>query len=66
VLALEKYVGDWIVHIRDATSLAHEIHGLVNAGEVKTAENLLPLEVVRPTPNVSLCPPERLEELASL
>jgi hypothetical protein len=46
--AVAKYVGDWIVHVRDVTSLAHEIHGLVDAGAVKTAENLLPQEVHYP------------------
>ena len=43
--AVAQYVGDWTVRIRDVTSLAHEIHGLVDAGAVKTAENLLPQEV---------------------
>lgn len=46
--AVAKYVGDWIAHIRDVTSLAHEIHGLVDAGAVKTAEDLLPQEVHYP------------------
>jgi hypothetical protein len=43
--AVEKYVGDWIVHIRDLTSLAREIHGLVDAGAETAAEKLLPQEV---------------------
>jgi hypothetical protein len=46
--AVEKYVGDWIVSIRDVTSLAHEIHGLVNAGEGSAANQLLPQEVHYP------------------
>jgi hypothetical protein len=46
--AVEKYVGDWIVHIRDVTSLAREIHGLVDAGADTASEKLLPQEVHYP------------------
>jgi hypothetical protein len=46
--AVAQYVGDWIVRIRDVTSLAREIHGLVDAGAVKAAEQLLPQEVHYP------------------
>jgi hypothetical protein len=46
--AVEKYVGDWIVHVRDVTSLAREIHGLVDAGADTAAEKLLPQEVLYP------------------
>jgi hypothetical protein len=47
-LAVEKYVGDWIVRIQDVTSLAHEIHGLVESGNESTAVRLLPQEVHYP------------------
>ncbi len=46
--AVEKYVGDWIVRIRDVTSLAREIHGLVDAEAGTAAEKLLPQEVHYP------------------
>jgi hypothetical protein len=46
--AVEKYVGNWIVHIRDVTSLAHEIHGLVGVGAETVAEKLLPQEIPYP------------------
>jgi hypothetical protein len=46
--AVEKYVGDWIAHIRDVTSLAREIHRLVDAGANTAAEKLLPQEVHYP------------------
>ena len=46
--AVAKYIGDWIFHIRDVTSLAREIHGLVDAGADTAAEKLLPQEVHYP------------------
>jgi hypothetical protein len=46
--AVEMYVADWIVRIRDVTSLAHKIHGLVESGEESTAAKLLPPEVHYP------------------
>ena len=42
--AVEKYVSEWIAQIRDATSLAHEIHRLVEAGDENAAKKLLPQE----------------------
>lgn len=46
--AVAEYVGDWIVEIRDVTSLAHEIHELVDSGAVKAAEDMLPQEMYYP------------------
>jgi hypothetical protein len=47
-LAVEKYVGDWIVRIQDVTSLAHEIYELVESGDDNAAAKLLPQEVHYP------------------
>jgi len=46
--AVERYVGEWIAHIRDATSLAQEIHRLVESGDESTAAKLLPQEAHYP------------------
>ena len=46
--AVEKYVGDWIVHIRDVTSVAQEIHKLIECGDESSAVKLLPQEVRYP------------------
>lgn len=44
-LAVELYVNHWIEQITDVTFLAHEIHGLVAAGCIEDANNLLPQEI---------------------
>lgn len=44
-LAVELYVNQWIEQITDVTFLAHEIHGLVAAGRIEDANNLLPQEI---------------------
>lgn len=43
-LAVEKYVGSWIVRIRDVTSLARKVYELVEAGDEIGAVALLPRE----------------------
>ena len=42
--AVDRYVDEWITHIEDVTPLAHEIHGLVQAGGREQASRRLPLE----------------------
>jgi hypothetical protein len=39
-----RYVDEWIVGIEDVTPLAHEVHGLVQAGERDAASALVPVE----------------------
>ncbi|MBG0856905.1 DUF4291 domain-containing protein [Streptomyces spinoverrucosus] len=46
--AAARYADEWIVGIEDVTPLAREIHGLVRAGELARAGELLPEE--RPYP----------------
>ncbi|WNM29854.1 DUF4291 domain-containing protein [Streptomyces sp. Li-HN-5-11] len=46
--AARRYTDEWTVAIRDVTPLAHEIHALVNGGELDSATRLLPQE--RPYP----------------
>jgi hypothetical protein len=46
--AVERYADEWTVSIRDVTPLAHEIHGLVDGGDLDAATRLLPEE--RPYP----------------
>ncbi|WST06208.1 DUF4291 domain-containing protein [Streptomyces sp. NBC_01171] len=46
--AVARYVGDWIVSVRDVTPLAHEVHAAVRAGDDEAARALLPVE--RPYP----------------
>ncbi|WP_433580219.1 DUF4291 domain-containing protein [Nocardia brasiliensis] len=46
--AARLYADEWTVAIADVTPLAHEIHGLVGAGEFDSAARLLPQE--RPYP----------------
>jgi hypothetical protein len=43
-IAVEKYISDWIYEIRDITEYCHEIHYLINNGEIKQASELLPIE----------------------
>ncbi|MEU1280288.1 DUF4291 domain-containing protein [Streptomyces sp. NPDC005805] len=49
--ATRRYADEWIVSIRDVTPLAHEIHGLVRAGERAEAARRMPEE--RPYPGGS-------------
>ncbi|MER5982975.1 DUF4291 domain-containing protein [Streptomyces sp. NPDC001787] len=42
--AARRYADEWTVSVRDVTGLAHEIHGLVRAGEWDGAAGLLPRE----------------------
>lgn len=42
--AVEHYVHQWIRDIEEVTPLAHQIHALVEAGEVDKAKALLPAE----------------------
>ena len=42
--AVRHYVRDWTVSISDVTGLAHEIHSLVAAGDVKAASEKLSVE----------------------
>ncbi|HEY5832500.1 DUF4291 domain-containing protein [Streptomyces sp.] len=44
--AVRRYADEWIVGIRDVTTLAREIHGLVRAGRTGEAAALLPEERV--------------------
>jgi len=46
--AVRRYADEWTVAIRDVTPLAHEIHALVNGGQLGPAARLLPRE--RPYP----------------
>ncbi|WP_320783442.1 DUF4291 domain-containing protein [Streptomyces sp. CRN 30] len=46
--AVRRYADEWTVSISDVTPLAHEIHGLVTAGDLDSAARLLPEE--RPYP----------------
>ncbi|MFE9449387.1 DUF4291 domain-containing protein [Streptomyces sp. NPDC006739] len=46
--AARRYADEWTVAIRDVTPLAHEIHALVNGGDLGSAARLLPRE--RPYP----------------
>ncbi|MGW5331289.1 DUF4291 domain-containing protein [Streptomyces bauhiniae] len=46
--AVARYVGDWIVSVRDVTPLAHEVHAAVRSGDDEAAHALLPVE--RPYP----------------
>ncbi|MFI6360071.1 DUF4291 domain-containing protein [Streptomyces sp. NPDC050743] len=42
--AARRYADEWTVTIRDVTPLAHEIHALVNGGDLDSAARLLPQE----------------------
>ncbi|MFE5242041.1 MULTISPECIES: DUF4291 domain-containing protein [unclassified Streptomyces] len=42
--AARRYADEWLVSVRDVTPLAHEIHGLVRAGDLDGASRLLPVE----------------------
>ncbi|MCZ4605177.1 DUF4291 domain-containing protein [Streptomyces sp. Lzd4kr] len=47
--AVRRYADEWTVSIRDVTPLAHEIHALVNGGDLDSATRLLPQERAYPT-----------------
>ncbi|MFF7438024.1 DUF4291 family protein [Streptomyces sp. NPDC008122] len=42
--ASRRYADEWTVSITDVTPLAHEVHGLVRAGDLEAAARLLPRE----------------------
>ncbi|MGF0170570.1 DUF4291 domain-containing protein [Streptomyces sp. Marseille-Q5077] len=46
--AVRRYADEWTVAIRDVTPLAHEIHALVNGGDLDSAARLLPQERAYP------------------
>ncbi|MBW8701234.1 hypothetical protein MBT84_16645 [Streptomyces sp. MBT84] len=46
--AAHRYADEWTVAIRDVTPLAHEIHALVNSGDLDSAARLLPQEYSYP------------------
>ncbi|MEW1549609.1 DUF4291 domain-containing protein [Streptomyces tsukubensis] len=48
--AVRRYADEWITGITDVTPLAHEIHGLVRAGDTDGARALLPREEEYPEP----------------
>jgi Domain of unknown function (DUF4291) len=51
--AVRRYLGDWIITIRDVTPLAHEIHALVRAGDTARADALRPTERPYPDPTTA-------------
>ncbi|MEV5907778.1 DUF4291 domain-containing protein [Streptomyces chartreusis] len=46
--AVRRYADEWTVTIRNVTPLAHEIHALVNGGDLDSAARLLPQERAYP------------------
>jgi hypothetical protein len=50
-LAVDRYVNDWIISVREVTALAHEVHAAVIKGDSDTARALLPQERVYPLPD---------------
>ncbi|MZD06321.1 DUF4291 family protein [Streptomyces sp. SID5785] len=48
--AVRRYADVWTVSLTDVTPLAHEIHGLVRAGDTEGAARLLPQERAYPVP----------------
>ncbi|MFF0423141.1 MULTISPECIES: DUF4291 domain-containing protein [unclassified Streptomyces] len=48
--ASRRYADEWTVSITDVTALAHEVHGLVRAGDLEAAARLLPQERPYPEP----------------
>ena len=42
--AVGRYVDEWIAGISDVTALTHEVHRLVDAGELDAARGMLPQE----------------------
>ncbi|GAA1555940.1 DUF4291 domain-containing protein [Kribbella lupini] len=48
--AVHSYVNEWIVGLTDVTELAKRVHAAVRAGELETAQAMLPLERPYPLP----------------
>lgn len=48
--AVDRYVDEWIIAVRDVTPLAHDVHAAVTAGDRSAARALLPAERVYPLP----------------
>ncbi|KAL3455613.1 hypothetical protein BJX64DRAFT_272082 [Aspergillus heterothallicus] len=48
--AVERYVSEWTVGIRDVTGLMHEIKGLVDEGDLEGARGLVPTEAIYDLP----------------
>lgn len=46
--AVARYVNEWIVGVTDVTPIAHEVHGLVQAGRLEEARAILPVETAYP------------------
>lgn len=44
--AVQRYTRDWIVRISDITDLAHDIFSHLDAGDLKSAQQLCPVEAV--------------------
>jgi Domain of unknown function (DUF4291) len=49
--AVRQYVRDWTISISDVTGLAHQIHGLIAAGNLTAARTKLPAEHPYPLPD---------------
>ncbi|SHL39970.1 protein of unknown function [Chitinophaga jiangningensis] len=49
-IAVEKYVNEWIVEIKDISAECHEIHQLIKADKIDQAAELLPQEQLYPLP----------------
>ncbi len=54
--AARRYADEWTVTITDVTPLAQEIHTLVRAGDLHTADRLLPAELPYPAGEELLAP----------
>lgn len=48
--AVQLYVNQWIKRITDVTPLAHEVHRLIQQGDLNGAHGLIPQEQEYPTP----------------
>ncbi|WP_262055992.1 DUF4291 domain-containing protein [Streptomyces sp. STR69] len=53
-VAVRRYADEWTVAIRDVAPLAHDVHALVNCGELASAMRLLPQELPYPAGKESL------------
>ncbi|MFJ4365755.1 DUF4291 domain-containing protein [Streptomyces chartreusis] len=54
--AARRYADEWTISIRDVTPIAHEIHALVNSGDMNSAARLLPQEHPYPVEDDLLAP----------
>ncbi|MFD8393850.1 DUF4291 domain-containing protein [Streptomyces sp. NPDC059680] len=52
--AVERYADEWTISIRDVTPLAHEIHALVDSGDLDSATRLRPEELPYPAEDALL------------